>query len=109
MPSNINIGTLFKIHRFTLSYCQGYSLYLHIHFLENYVHCYSSKSFKLAVKCVDLFSDFFLSDLSNLIQDRDQRRVLMKLGNEPLGCCRAGALTKGSAQWSYQITPSLFP
>jgi hypothetical protein len=56
----------------------AYPLCIHIHFLENHIHCHFSKSFKLAVNCVDLFSEF-LSNLTDLAQDRDQWRVAAEL------------------------------
>lgn len=54
------------------SYCLGYPFHLHIHFLENQVHCHSSKSFNFDVKCIALFSDFFLADIINITDHTNQ-------------------------------------
>jgi hypothetical protein len=54
------------------SYCLAYPFHLHVHFSENEVHCHFTKSFNLTVKCIALFSDFFLSDNTNITDHTNQ-------------------------------------
>lgn len=53
------------------SYYLAYPFHLHVYFLENQVHCQSTKSFNLIVKCIAIFSDH-LSDNINITDHTNQ-------------------------------------